>query len=248
MRIGLIGDIHSNLPALEAVMTHAAQNGVQLYWNIGDFVGYNAFPEEVVQYLRVRDDTSSIVGNYDLKVLSVEKKRQKWSTTKDPDKLLSFEWTFNQLSPSSREYLGSLPKQRNLTVNGWQVLLVHGSPESIDEHLLPDAPEERLKELADMTPAQIIICGHSHHAFTRKLGETWFINTGSVGRPDDGDPRAAYAVLNLEVGSLTIDHYRLSYDVERAVAGIQDRGLPEEFAKMIRSGHNLAAVKANNKK
>ena len=76
MKIALIGDVHANLPALEAVLDHARKQGVEAIWNIGDWVGYNAFPNGVVELLR-QEHALSIVGNYDLKVLRFKKKQEK---------------------------------------------------------------------------------------------------------------------------------------------------------------------------
>lgn len=242
MNIGLIGDIHANLPALEAVFAHATLNGVQEFWNIGDFVGYNAFPEESVRFIQQHANVTSIIGNYDLKVLKIEKKREKWSATKAPEKMLSFEWTYEQLSNESKSYLDALPEQREIPIEGRRVLLTHGSPASHDEHLLPGTPVERMRELAGMTDANVIIFGHSHVPFARMVEGKWFINTGSVGRPDDGDPRAAYAILSLEEGDLEVVHFRIPYDIERAVEAIRRAGLPEDFAQMIRQGRNLDSI------
>lgn len=242
MKIALIGDVHANLPALEAVLEHSRARGVQAIWNIGDFVGYNAFPEEVVSLLRQREDVVSIIGNYDQKVLQAEKKQKKWSGKKDPRKTQAFLWAYQQLSKESRDYLRKLPEQRDLFVEGWLVLLAHGSPASVDEHLMPDTPEERLRELAAMTRAQIIVVGHSHQPFVRPVGEKVFINTGSVGRPDDGDPRATYAIWTVEPESHHCEHFRVAYDVERAAQAILERGQPQEFADMIRQGRSLETI------
>ena len=239
MKIALIGDVHANLPALEAVLEHAQARGVQAIYNIGDFVGYNAFPEEVVSLLRRREDVVSIIGNYDQKALQAEKKQKKWASKKDPRKAQAFLWAYQQLSKESREFLRKLPEQRNLFVEGWLVLLAHGSPAAVDEHLLPDTSEERLRELAAMTRAQIIVVGHSHQPFVRPVGEKVFINTGSVGRPDDGDPRASYAVLNMDEGQLTVTHHRLEYDSRLAAQAIRGQNLPEEFAQMVLLGRSL---------
>ena len=76
MKVALIGDVHANLPALEAVLADAHQHGVEAIWNVGDLVGYGAFPDEVVQILR-QEEVLSIVGNYDIKVLKVKKKKKK---------------------------------------------------------------------------------------------------------------------------------------------------------------------------
>jgi putative phosphoesterase len=244
--IAAIGDVHANLPALEAVLEDAHQHGAEAIWNIGDFVGYGAFPEEVVDRLR-EIGAISIQGNYDRKALKVKKKRDAWKKKKVPEKWLAFQWAYEHLSKQSRKYLRSLPDEKALTVEGHSILLVHGSPASQDEHLTLDTPIERLRELAGMSDAEIIVCGHSHQPFTRSVDRTWFINTGSVGRPDDGDPRAAYARLDLTLVHLEINHYRVEYDVQRAVRAIRENGLPEDFARMILEGRPLDAVKTSSR-
>jgi putative phosphoesterase len=242
MKVALIGDVHANLPALETVLAHAYEAGVQEIWHIGDFVGYGAFPDEVVRRLR-REDALSIVGNYDLKVLKFKKKRDKWRHSKRPEKYLAFKWAYKNLSKSSRKYLRSLPREIRLEVAGKRILLTHGSPVSNEEHLTPDTPQERFQELAHLADADVVICGHSHVPFARQVDDVWFINTGSVGRPDDGDPRAAYAVLQIEPELFQVRHYRLEYDVARAVAAIRQQGLPEAFAQMLLQGRNLDVVR-----
>ena len=129
-----------------------------------------------------------------------------------------------------------------MKVKGHRILLTHGSPASNSEHLTPATPEERLRELAQTAKADVIICGHSHQPFARQVDGVWFINTGSVGRPDDGDPRACYAILEIESDKIQVQHYRVEYDVERAVAAIRERKLPELFAQMLLQGRNLDAV------
>jgi putative phosphoesterase len=241
----LIGDVHANLPALEAVLEHARQQGVEAIWNVGDFLGYGPFPDEVVKRLQ-EARAISIVGNYDLKVLAFKKKRKKWRKKKQIDKFLGFQWAAHNLSQESRGYLCALPEEREVHAEGLHVLLTHGSPVSNEEHLGPDTPVERLRELAGMVDADAIICGHSHRPFMRLVDNTLFANTGSVGRPDDGDPRACYAVLQTGRGGgrpgLQVQHYRLVYDVEEAVAAVRAQGLPESFAQMLIQGRDLNGV------
>lgn len=241
MKVALIGDVHANLPALETVLACVHEVGVQEIWHVGDFVGYGAFPDEVVQQLQ-REDVLSIVGNYDLKVLKFKKKRDKWLKSKQPEKYLAFKWAYENLSKKSRSYLRSLPQEIRMEVADKRILLTHGSPASNEEHLTPDTPEARLGELAKMADVDVIICGHSHQPFTRQIDGVWFINTGSVGRPDDGDPRAAYAILHIGPGLLQVRHCRVEYDVARAVAAIREHELPESFAQMMLQGRNLDAV------
>jgi putative phosphoesterase len=246
VKIALIGDVHANLPALEAVLDHAHQQKVEAIWNIGDFVGYGAFPNQVIELLR-QEQAVSIAGNYDLKVLRFKKKRKKWRKKKQLQKFLAFQWTHHTLTKKNRRTLRSLPGERELQAGGLRVLLTHGSPASEDEHLTPHTSQERLRELASMVEAVLIICGHSHQAFVRQADGVCFINTGSVGRPDDGDPRACYAILQIGHSSgrdPQVQHYRVAYDVGSALTAIREHGLPEAFAQMTVQGYALDDVMA----
>jgi putative phosphoesterase len=246
-RIALLGDIHANLPALEAVLDHARSLGVVKIWNTGDFVGYGAFPDEVVKRMQ-QEGATSIIGNYDKKVLKFPRRSEKWRHSKHPQKWLAFYWAYQNLSETSLAILQSLPDEILLEERGKRILLTHGSPASIEEVLTSDTPDDRLGELLDLAgqhhgaPIDAVICGHSHQAFVRQAKESWFINTGTVGRPDDGDPRACYAILSIGEDLFQVNHYRVEYDIPRAVQAIRANGLPEVFAQMLIQGRDLEAV------
>lgn len=247
MKIALIGDVHANLPALETVLAHAKKQGAAAIWNVGDWVGYNAFPNEVIERLRAAGAVS-IAGNYDLKALRFPKKRAKWQGGKHPEKWQAFRFAYKTLTEQNRRYLRALPLEIKLRYKNKHVLLTHGSPASNIEALTPDTPEERLQTLAQIAHADIVVCGHSHRPFARQVNDVWFINTGSVGRPDDGDPRAAYALLTLSKRELTVQHFRLDYDIDRAANAIRQANQPEAFAQMLKLGCNLDEyyLKANS--
>jgi exopolyphosphatase/guanosine-5'-triphosphate,3'-diphosphate pyrophosphatase len=134
-------------------------------------------------------------------------------------------------------------------VEGLHFLLTHESPVSNKEHLSPDTPVARLRELAEMVDVDVVACGHSHRAFLRQVGRTRFVNPGSVGRPDDGDSRACYAILQIGPHGaerrLHVQHYRVAYDVEKAVAAIHAHRLPGAFAQMLIQGRDLDGVMAD---
>lgn len=246
-RVALLGDVHANLPAFEAVLNHADNEGVAEILNIGDFVGYGPFPNQVVKRNR-KLQIPSIIGNYDLKVLDFPKKGDKWFQTKHPLKWFAFKWAYEQLTKKNRKYLGSLADERLIEIEGINLLMVHGSPASNEEALTLDTPTQRLEELNQMVKDQYgdevtaIVFGHSHQAFTQQVENAWFINTGSVGRPDDGDPRAAYAILEIYPDRLNVIHHRLDYDVDKCVNAIREIGLPEAFAECFIQGRDLEAV------
>lgn len=242
MKLTLISDVHANLPALDAVLAHAQSLGAsEIILNLGDFVGYGAFPEAVVQ--RLHDlNTISVIGDYDQKVLNNKFIKSDWARVKIPDKRLAFRFAYEHLSSTSRARLMMLPDNRRLIFDGVSILMTHGSPESILDHIGPETSIDRLNELAEMAAADVVLSGNTHMPFLKIVGRTTFINPGSVGRPDDGDPRASYAVLHIEARQLEVEFFRMDYDLAAAVAGIRNNKLPEIFAQMLLQGRNYADI------
>ncbi|MDD1755996.1 MAG: YfcE family phosphodiesterase [Methanomassiliicoccales archaeon] len=232
-KVAVIGDVHGNLQALQAVLEDADSRGAEVVLNAGDLLGYGANPEEAVVLLRSRPSIS-VIGNYDLKVFRIQDREELWPSNKSKDKLLAFRWAFEHVSPSSRAWLRSLPKEVRMEVGGKELLMVHGSPDSMDEHLGPETPVRRLESIAEEAKADVIIMGHSHKAFSKEVRKTFFLNPGSVGRPDDGDPRASYAMLQLHPYKVSL--LRVAYDVKGAARAIKEAGLPKQFAKMLLEG------------
>ncbi len=241
MKIALIGDIHANLHALNAVLAHADEQGAQRILNTGDFVGYGAFPDEVVKMIR-ESDSVSILGNYDEKVLNFKDKKNKWRKSKHHFKWEAFKYAWVHLSKKSRRFLQSLPLEQELRVMRTGILLTHGSPASNDEPLSPNTPEGRFQELNRLVSSDLVICGHSHQPFTRQVGPVLYINPGSVGRPDDGDPRASYAILTLGDKNPQVTHFRVEYNVSEAAEAIYTNGLPRAFGEMILKGRDLDTI------
>jgi hypothetical protein len=244
MKITLISDIHGNLHALEAVLRHARNQAAdQMVLNLGDLTGYGPHPEQVVRWSK-NERVTNILGNYDKKVIRKAYRKTGWQKVNNPDKRAMFAWTYQALSKNSIKYLKTLPETRQFEIAGKQVLMTHGSPASISEHLGIDTLDERLAALAEMTDAEIILSGHSHKAFKRQVKNTLFINPGSVGRLDDGDPRASFAILEIDDGGVEVHFYRVPYDIMSAVNAMRMTRLPEIFAQILRQGLNYDDVKS----
>jgi len=238
MKIAILSDIHGNAHALEAVLRHARGLGAaQMVINLGDSIGYGPNPEGVVHRIS-GNGFINILGDYDQKALSKQRRQEHWQSVKSSDKRAMFAWTYDALTKRSRKFLRNLPVQRTLQLEKLQIFMSHGSPESISEHLGPETPETRLQELASGSQADVILCGNSHRAFFRQVADVLFINPGSVGRPDDGDPRASYAVLEIKDGQAVVQTFRVPYDITGAVQAMRQTGLPSIFAEVLRRGRN----------
>ncbi|MBN1556320.1 MAG: YfcE family phosphodiesterase [Phycisphaerae bacterium] len=242
MIVCLLADIHANEQALRAVLADAQRRSCEAIWNLGDSLGYGPRPEEVVHWQRTNPDVVSILGNYDRKVLSFARKPSEWPKPKSPAKFFAFRWAYEQLSEIHRVYLERLPAQARLEAGGHKILLVHASPEDESEAITEHTPPERLEHLANIAGADLVLFGHSHQPFDRSVHGVRFINPGSVGRSDDGDPRAAYATLHIERDRVDVEFHRVPYDYQAVAADARRRGLPEAFAQMFLRGCSLEAT------
>jgi putative phosphoesterase len=241
MKVALISDVHANLPALEAVLAHARQQGAESIWNAGDLVAYGPFPDEVVKQIR-QEGAHSTLGRYDQRVLRYKKKRAGWRKSKRLEEYLAIKWAYGQLSKKSRKYLRFLSRELRIKARGKRFLLTHANPGSGKRSLTVATPEKRLRQIAREAKADVIVCGHSHQPFVKQVDSVWFINPGSVGLPRDGDPRASYTLLQLLQDEIAVQHFRIEYDVEQTATACREHKLPESFAQMFLRGQSLSAA------
>ncbi|MFP4322724.1 MAG: metallophosphoesterase family protein [Anaerolineales bacterium] len=238
-RITIFGDIHGNLPALDAVLADIATRGLDdsLYC-LGDLVGYGVYPNEVIAAIRAHD-IPTIMGNYDLGVgnesddcgcaykTAEEEARGKQSIA----------WTNAHTTADNKAFLRSLPDSIPLKLGDLRVLLVHGSPRKVNEYLYEDRPAESLERIMDQYEADVLVCGHTHLPYHRVLPSgRHVINAGSVGKPKDNNPEACYLVLTVEGEQVTPEFIRVPYDVEAIAAAIEASDMPSPFAQMLREG------------
>ncbi len=246
IRLALISDIHANLPALRAVLADIDQrHDVSAIYHLGDLTGYAPWPNEVIALLRERA-IPGISGNYDSTVATDYKHCGCRAETPQEEELAhqSFEWTRSHVTPETKQYLAGLPFRLDIRpfgghVSGPTVTLVHGNQTLNTVYVTEDRPDSFLEKMAASigAKAEDIVCfGHTHKPWQRVLDGVQFINTGSVGRPKDGDWRACYVLLSLDASGARVEFVRVAYDVEEAARAILESDLPDEFADVLKSG------------
>jgi predicted phosphodiesterase len=239
VRVALISDIHGNLHALEAVLTSIDFDAPDVVWSLGDLVGYGPQPNRCCELVAQRADVC-LIGNHDLGVLG-----RIDLAAFAPDAAVSARWTMEVLEDEPRRYLEGLEP----SLVREEASLYHASPrDPVWEYVL--SPQVALASLA-VTESDLVLVGHSHVALRfgaeqRALAlcedgttvdlarERWLLNPGSVGQPRDGDPRAAWMLLDFDARKAT--YRRVPYAIERTQAEIRELGLPEPLAERLANG------------
>ena len=249
MRLALISDIHANSPALNAVLQDIARRpGVAATYHLGDLVGYAPWPDEVIATLR-REAIPGVAGNYDSTVATDYK--HCGCRYEDPrqEELshLSYAWTRANVSAETRQYLGGLPFRIDIRplgghTNGPTIILIHGNQVLNTVYVTEDRSDDFLLKMgqsAGAKPGDVVCFGHTHIPWHRVVGGVHFVNTGSVGRPKDGDWRACYALLDADGQTVSVEFVRVEYDVESVAKAILSSDLPPDFAEYLRTGGKL---------
>jgi putative phosphoesterase len=223
------------------VAAHVRRGSYDGVYCLGDLGGYAAEPNEA-QALVEAMGCPTVMGNYDEGV-GFERDDCGCHYVKPFDIQMSersFLWTREHTSDANKARLRELPREIRLEVEGRRVLLCHGSPRSTTEYLFENRSDGFLRQFtpggADDARADVIVFGHTHVPYHRQVDGVHFVNTGSVGRPKDGDPRAGYCVLTLDGDRVTAEQVRLPYDVEAACARLVAAGLPAYFAEYLSTG------------
>jgi predicted phosphodiesterase len=246
MRYLILTDIHANLEALETVLSDAQARGYDETLVLGDLVGYGADPNAVIERVRALQPTAIVRGNHDKVAFGLDQ-AEGFNTVARA----AAQWTLEVLTPDNREWVASLP-QGPLAVDDL-IEICHGAPYDEDAYIF-DETDARLALKTATRP--LCLFGHTHYpvafeltngSFTRRgpaaeteahldLGEgmTCLLNPGSVGQPRDGDPRAAYAIV--DTGAKRVELFRLMYPVEAAQAKVISAGLPEILARRLAAG------------
>ncbi|MEO8620978.1 MAG: metallophosphoesterase family protein [bacterium] len=252
MRYVLLSDVHANRPALEAVLCDArTKDNIASTYHLGDLVGYAPWPDDVVAMIR---DAAipGVAGNYDSTVATnykhcgcrYEDARQEALSHE------SFAWTLANTSDETKRFLGGLPFRIDIRpfgghVSGPTIRLVHGNHALNTVYVTEERSDEFLTSMAQSMGSRegdVVCFGHTHKPWHRVVDGIHFVNTGSVGRPKDGDPRAGYVILDVSEGAVGVEFIRIPYDVDEAARGILASTLPDDFAEYLRTGGALSAA------
>ena len=234
-RVAVITDIHDNLPALEASLQAIDAIRVDGLYCGGDLVGYGPHPNEVCALIAERE-IPTIYGNYDY-AIGRELDDCGCAYVTQHDRELgqrSVAWTLAHTDQHSKDFMRALPFDLRFQLGDVPIHLVHGSPRKVNEYLFEDKPASLYERLAAAEEAQVLVFGHTHKPWVHTYSGVLFVNCGSVGKPKDGDPRAAFAILELDdSGQVRASIERVPYDAEAVAREVAAAGLPGEYVEKL---------------
>ena len=238
-RIAIFSDLHGNSAATEAVLAAIDDAAPDEVFCLGDLVGYGARPNETITLVRGRG-IPTVIGNYDD---GVGFDRDDCGCAyKDGGERergqASLLWSRAATTPENKAYLRALLPEIRFAAEGKRFRLVHGSPRRMNEYLFADRDPRTLARIAAMADADVLVFGHTHQPWVKEIGGVLMVNDGSVGKPKDGDPRAAWALFTVAAGQpVRVEMRRVPYDVASMAAAIRAAdGLPDHFARDIETG------------
>jgi putative phosphoesterase len=236
-RVAVITDIHANLPALRAALARIDELGIERVSCGGDLVGYGPHPNEVCALIAERA-IPTIYGNYDYAIArDLEDCGCAYVTPHDRELgQQSVDWTLEHTDEASKDFMRELPFDQHFAVGDTRVHLVHGSPRKVNEYLFEDKPARLYERLAAAERDDVLVFGHTHKPWVHEYGSVLFVNCGSVGKPKDGDPRGAFAVLESDDARVRVSIERVAYDTDAVAREVRAAGLPGEYAdKLLRA-------------
>lgn len=226
-RVAFISDIHSNLPALKAVIEDIKSKGIHRIYCLGDISGYHSQPNLVIDLLK-KEGVISIKGNHDMVITE-----KKFNREKPGDFVLW--WNYDELTEDNIKYLANLPEELVLDIEGKSVKIVHGSPESIEEYIREGSPE--VQKYIDTLQEDVLICGHTHLPYIFNKGKKFLLNTGSVGKPKIGRPEASYVIVEVNGGNILPEVIFVAYDVEDIVKHLTENSFPQKYIEALQTGN-----------
>jgi predicted phosphodiesterase len=224
VRYAIISDVHSNIHALDVVLQDIDDQGADVIICAGDLVGYCPFPNEVIGALKDRG-AICISGNHDRACVNLD------TFNMNPLAARAIFWSAKHITEEGMGYLRRLMPGTRLNLGGISAAMFHGSPRMDDEYIFEEDANAGLLQIAK---AEIVISGHTHIPYVKRLPQGILVNPGSVGQPRDGDPRASYLLFDERKREFALR--RIEYPTKEAASAVRSAGLPEFLGERLLSG------------
>lgn len=255
MTIALFSDIYANLPALEAILEEIDRHKPDAIFCLGNLVGYNIWPNEVIEEIR-RRSIPTVIGNFDYAIGHSKEtcgKVYKTPEEKRTDRAAIL-FTNKVMIPEERAYLRILPIHirivYKLQTGMLNLMLVHATPNQNNKWLFEETEEQTILRLMRDSDVDVMCFGHTNKPYHRVLNDKirgrfrHAINIGSVGLPKDGNPFACWTKLSLDESAslenraaIKVEYIRVPYDVGKAASAIKNSPIPDVYADMLRNGY-----------
>ncbi len=249
MRVAIISDIHGNLEALTTTLRYLEKHDIDQILCIGDVIGYYPDPIACIELVHTHI-AKTIAGNHDVTVITEDSEFRKEMSWYNPYAAHALSWTRKTLEKDRKawNWLMSLPLSQIIEIAGKKIFLVHGSPDSpLEEYIYYEGRSDyrtraRMNKWLNNNNWDILLLGHTHVPFCFRSKKTGGIvlNPGSVGQPRDGDPRSAFAIIEIDETHTTkpeIEIIRLDYNLEVTKKKVESVGLPSILGTRLFKGH-----------
>ena len=236
MKVAVLSDIHGNFQALESVMEDVKANNCEQVFCLGDLAMAGPQPRMVIDYVRKQNNWTVIQGNTDKMIADFSPEILQNVKNNFPVMANALADDVIFIEEDKKDYLRNLPAQKELTLEGVKLLLVHGSPRRNNEDILPDMPLKIIEEMLEGTNADLIFCGHTHvPAGYQTNKKQTVVNVGSAGRPMTDEPKACYVIADFQDGGFSIEHRFIDYDRQTAADIMSPRNFDgaDKLAQMI---------------
>lgn len=240
IQIAVFGDVHGNLPALEAVLNDIEERGIRQKFCLGDLVDFAPWGNEVIEKIRSLNITC-LMGNhderiaFDVPVIPLNKHSEEETAAR----FLAINHSKKYITEENKAFLSELPFHLKLNYKigekHWNIQLVHSSLESNDTYLYESENDEVFQNMLCGSQSDIIMMGHTHMSFKKYFNGKWAINSGSVGRSREENRLASYVILTLEEEKITPEIIKLDYPLEKVAQEIEKSEIPNYYASFLRN-------------
>ncbi len=241
MKIAVISDVHGNKSALDKVLDDIKQKKADKIYCLGDIAMGGYDPNYTIDKLfelkkEMNDDFEIIQGNTDKLIVDYNDTLYEKMLKTNPLMAQALNLDVKIIDDDKKRLLSNLNIDKILTVNGVKIHLVHGSPRKQDENIFPDTPSSEVEKMVETSPADVILCGHTHIpcGFSLNSGKT-VVNAGSIGRSMTKDKMPVYLLMTINSnGAYSFEHIKVKYDNKQTAQLIKERNfeLSEEFSKL----------------